>query len=292
MPNNFQLAKNYVNLLDEVYMNASVTADLVSDRRLIRAGMNADEIYYPQLSVSGLGDYDRNEGYTNGAATLEWKMAKAGYDRGTRLSVDQMDNQESFNIAFGALGATLVRTKVAQEADAYCFAKLAGATGVSKKEETLADGAEFLAALLAASIAMDELEVTSEGRILYVTPTLLGAVKALDTTKSREALNRFAKVVSVPQTRFYTAIDLQDGRSAGEELGHYKKAASGGADINFMIVEPSCLIKWDKHIAEDVIPPNLNPNANAYILKYRKYGIVDVYANKAAGIYVSHKSAQ
>lgn len=290
MPNSFQLVKNYVNLLDEVYMKASVTNDLTSDPRLIRAGVNANEIYYPQLSVSGLGDYDRNEGYTNGFVTMKWEMAKAEYDRGTRISVDQMDDQESFNIAFGTLGETLMRTKVAKEADAYCFAQLAAATGVGKKAETFADGAEFLASLLAASAEMDEQEVTSEGRILYATPTLLSAVKALDTTKSREALDGFAKVVSVPQTRFYTAIDLQDGKTSGEELGHYKKAASGGADINFMIVEPSCLIKWDKHIAEDVIPPNLNPTANAYILKYRKYGIVDVYANKAAGIYVSYKS--
>lgn len=289
MANSFQLAKNYVSNLDEVYQLASVTGDLTSPAALIRQGANANEIVYPQLSVSGLGDYDRNSGYTDGAATLVWETAKFNYDRGTRLMVDEMDNQESFDIAFGALGAELVRTKVAVEADAFCFATLAGTAGVSVKEETFADGAAFLEALLAADTAMDELEVPGGSRILYATPTLLKAVKGLDTTKSREALDGFAKVVSVPQSRFYTAIDLQDGKSAGEELGHFKKAAAG-KDINFMIVEPSCLIKWDKHIAEDVIPPYLNPNANAYLLKYRKYGIVDVYKNKAAGIYVSHKA--
>lgn len=289
MANSFQLAKNYVRNLDEVYQLASVTGDLTSPAKLIRQGANANEIVYPQLSVSGLGDYDRNSGYTDGAATLVWETAKFNYDRGTRLMVDEMDNQESFDIAFGALGAELVRTKVAVEADAFCFATLAGTDGVSVKEETFADGAAFLDALLAADTAMDELEVPGGSRILYATPTLLKAVKGLDTTKSREALDGFAKVVSVPQSRFYTAIDLQDGKSSGEELGHFKKAAAG-KDINFMIVEPSCLIKWDKHIAEDVIPPNLNANANAYLLKYRKYGIVDVYKNKAAGIYVSHKA--
>lgn len=289
MANSFQLAKNYVDCLDEVYVGASVTTDLTSPRALIREGANADEIVYPQLSVSGLGDYDRNSGYTNGAATLKWETAKFNYDRGTLLSVDEMDNQESFDIAFGALGSTLMRTKVAVEADAFCFATLAGADGVTTKEETLADGAAFLEAVLAADTEMDEMEVPSGGRILYATPTLLKAVKGLDTTKSREALDGFAKVVSVPQSRFYTAIDLQDGSSVGEELGHFKKAAAG-RDINFMIVEPSCLIKWDKHIAHDVIPPSINLKLDAYTLKYRKYGIVEVYKNKAAGIYVSHKA--
>lgn len=289
MSNNFQLAKNYVSNLDEVYQLASVTGDLTSPSSLIRQGANANEIVYPQLSVSGLGDYDRNSGYTDGAATLVWETAKFNYDRGTRLMVDEMDNQESFDIAFGALGAELMRTKVAVEADAFCFATLAGTEGITTKAETFADGAEFLSALLAADVAMDELEVPSGGRILYATPTLLKSVKALDTTKSREVLDGFAKVVTVPQKRFYTAIDMLDGKSVGEELGHFKKA-SDGAEINFMIVEPSCLIKWDKHIAEDVIPPSINAQANAYLLKYRKYGIVDVYKNKAAGIYVSHKA--
>lgn len=289
MPNSFGLAKNYVSSLDEVYQLASVTGDLTSPSALIRQGVNADEIVYPQLSVSGLGDYDRNSGYTDGAATLVWETAKFNYDRGTRLMVDEMDNQESFDIAFGALGAELMRTKVAAEADAFCFAQLAGTTGIGTGEGTLADGAAFLNAVLAADVAMDELEVPAGRRILYATPTLLKAVKGLDTTKSREALDGFAKVVSVPQSRFYTAIDLQDGKSVGEELGHFKKAADG-KEINFMIVEPSCLIKWDKHIANDVIPPNLNAVANAYLLKYRKYGIVDVYKNKAAGIYVHHKA--
>jgi len=110
----------------------------------------------------------------------------------------------------------------------------------------------------------------------------------LDTTKSKEVFNSFSVVKKVPQTRFYTAIDLLDGKSEGEELGHYQKAAAG-KDINFMIIHKPAVIKFDKHTASDVISPALNPNSDAYISKYRKYGIVDVYKNKVAGIYLSHK---
>ena len=35
---------------------------------------------------------------------------------------------------------------------------------------------------------------------------------------------------------------------------------------------------------------SLNANADGDILKYRKYGLVDYYRNKAAGFYVSHKA--
>ena len=226
--NNIVLAKGYTSLLDEVYRSASVTSDLISDPSLIRQGANVNELIYPQIDVSGLGDYDRNSGYTNGAVNVQWKTAVFNYDRGTKISVDTMDNQETFDIAFGAVGAALQREKVAPEADAFTFATLAGTAGISvATAATYANAEEFLAALLIAKNKMDEDEVPEEGRILYATPTLLNAVMALDTTKSREVLNAFSVRKKVPQSRFYTAIDLLDGKSAGEELGHYRKAEGG-----------------------------------------------------------------
>ena len=290
MPNNIVLAKGYIDLLDEVYRAASVTADLTSDATLIRQGVNVNELVYPQIEVTGLGDYDRNSGYTDGSVNLVWKTAQFNYDRGTKISVDTMDNQETFDLAFGAAGAALQREKVAPEADAFTFAQLAGTPGISKGEaKTFADATEFLAALLEAKNKMDEDEVPEEGRILYATPTLLNGVMALDSFKSREALAAFAVKKAVPQSRFYTAIDLLDGKSEEEKLGHYKKAVAG-KDINFMIVHKPAVMKWDKHTASDIIMPANNPDSDAYILKYRKYGIVDVYKNKVAGIYLSHKA--
>ena len=60
--------------------------------------------------------------------------------------------------------------------------------------------------------------------------------------------------------------------------------------INFLIVHKPALIKFDRHIAgPTVIGPDMNPDADASIVKYRKYGLVDGYENKRAGIYLSHK---
>lgn len=289
MPNTIALAKNYIDILDEVYKMASVTADLTSDPSMMRAGANANEILYPQIEVGGLGDYDRNSGYTSAAVKMQWKTATFNYDRGAKIEVDVMDNQESMNIAFTRAGAELQRTRVAPEADAFTFATICGFEGITMVGENLADGAAFLAALIVAKNKMDEDEVPEEGRILYATPTLLNSVMALDTTKSREILNSFTVKKKVPQSRFYTAIDLLDGKTGGEEAGHFKKNAEA-KDINFMIIHKPALIKFDKHVASDIIPAALNANADGDILKYRKYGLVDYYKNKAAGFYVSHKN--
>lgn len=289
MPNTIVLPQGFVTALDEVYKNASCTSDLTCDSTLIKEGANVGEIVYPQIDVSGLGDYDRNNGYTSGAIDLKWKTSKCNYDRGTKITVDAMDDQESEKLAFAMGGAELMRTKVAPEGDAFTFATIAAVEGISKQEgETFASAKEFLDALIAAKSRMDNDEVPSENRILYATSDLLNGVIGLDTTTSREILATFVKKIVVPQGRFYTTISMLDGKSEGEELGHYKKADSA-KDINFTIIHKPAVMKYDKHVARDIIPASMNADADGDILKYRKYGLVDVYKNKAAGIYMCTK---
>lgn len=291
MPNTIALAKNYVPLLDEVYKKASVTAELTGDPTLTKAGKNVNEICYPHLTLKGLGDYDRNSGYTNNSVTFEWKTTSFNYDRGTKLAVDIMDDEESFNIAFGKTGGELMRTKVAPEADAFTFATIAGKEGISVADPIIYQSAsDFLEAIIDANTKMDEDEVPEEDRILYATSTLIRGILKLKTYESQTVLETFSSIKKVPQKRFYTAIDLLDGKSENELDGGYRKAANG-CDINFMIIHKPAIIKYDKHIAKAIIPPDLNPNSDSYIMKYRKYGIVDVYEHRRAGVYLSHKPA-
>ena len=289
MLNTIAFPKNYISNLDEVYRLSSVTADLTSPASMSKAGTNANEIVYPQISVTGLGEYDRNSGYTTGAVDLKWKTVAFNYDRGTKITVDVMDNEESRNLAFGMAGATLMREKVAPEADAFTFATIAALDNISKTQGTIDNATQFLDALLTAWTKMDEDEVPQEGRMLYATATLLNSVMTLDTTKSREILAKFGVKKVVPQARFYTVIDLLDGKSGGEEAGHYKKADAGN-DINFLIIHKPAIIKFDKHVASNIILASSNPDADADIIKYRKYGLVDAYANKRAGIYLHSKA--
>lgn len=291
MANTINLAKKYTRLVDEKYQKESLTNDLTSPASLAREGANAKEILYRQVSTSGLGDYDRNSGYTSNSVTVEWKTATFNYDRGTKITLDTQDNEETMGDTYLIAQNSLQTYHVAPEADAFTFAEIASKEGISKADEggvTYANGEEFLNALLKGVTKMDEDQVPAENRILYATPTLLNSVMALDTTKSREVLGKFAKTVAVPQTRFYTKIDLLSGKDS-EEIGGFKKDTEG-KDINFMIIHKPAVIKFDKHVVSDAIPPELNADADAYISKYRKYGLVDVFNNKTAGIYISFKA--
>lgn len=289
MANAIETAKSYVPLLDEVYALAVLTSDLDGAPELVQQGANANELIIPKMTMQGLADYSRNSGYVKGDVTMTNETVKCNFDRGRMFTIDTMDDLETAGLAFGRLAGEFIRTKVAPELDAFRFASYSAISGVGKMEETLADGSAVIAALRAGITAMDEAEVPETDRFLYITPTLHGMVSDLDTTKSREVLNGFSKVVKVPQSRFYTAIDQLSGGSS-EEAGGYKKAASA-ADLNFMIVHKPAVIQFHKHAAPKIITPEENQEGDAYKYSYRLVSIAEGYENKAAGIYVNHKPA-
>ncbi len=341
MPNSIAYVKNYTSILDRVYQRASVSGCLASGRRMVQAGRNAKEIMIPKIEVTGLGDYTRNVGYKTGAITYEFETKTFNYDRGIKLLADVMDVEEAGVLdCFVEAGSELQRVQVAPEADAFTFAQIAGHTGVTtaSKSYANADAEDILEDLRTVTSAMDEHQVTTGGRYLFITPTLKGVLDDFsyaNPNRSNRVLERFSRIVEVPQVRFYTAIDLLSGgddgfgyqkRAAEYELTsdtevdsgktYYTRSGSGtaaspyvytevaspveaslgtyyeittapGLDVNFMVIEKSAVIKFDKHVASRVFSPDELENLDSYMMKYRKYGIVELFDNKLDGVYVS-----
>jgi hypothetical protein len=231
------------------------------------------------MQMDGLADYSRNGGYVDGNVTMTYETKKCNFDRGRMFAIDNMDNAETAGLAYGRLAAEFIRTKVVPELDAFRFAEYASASGIGTATGSLASGANVVTALRDACNKMDEDEVPVEERYLFIAPCLGSMIDDLDTTKSRAILTRFAKVIHVPQTRFYTAITQVEG-------GFTKN----GNDINFMIVHKPAVIQFEKHVAPKVITPEANQSADAWKFGYRNVGIAEVYDNKVAGIFVHSKA--
>ena len=289
MANQIAAIKNYTDVLDKVYQKASVSGCLASGGRMVRAGRNAKEIMVPKISVSGLGDYTRNVGYKTGSITFDYETKTFNYDRGIKLLADVMDVEEAGVLdCFVAAGSELMRTQVAPEADAFTFAEIAGHAGVDTESKSYADAeaADILRDLRAVTNDMDELEVCEGGRVLFITPTLKGVLddfSLVNPNLSKHVLTRFSRIVEVPQRRFYSKIDLLSGEA--EQFGYAK--ATDGKNINWMVVEKSAVIKFDKHVASRVFSPDELENLDSYMRKYRKYGIVELLDNKLDGVRVS-----
>lgn len=282
--NSIELFKSYIALLDEVYQADSLTAALDGNNELAEMSYNSSEMKIPTMSMDGLGNYSRKTGYPKGAVTIGFETKKCNYDRARVFNVDEMDNVESAGIAFGMLSSEFIRTKVVPELDAFRLSKYAG-IAKNKVAAALSDGAAWISALSTSKTTMDNAEVPTNDRHLFITSDGIAKINDLDTTKSRAVLDSFATVTMVPTGRFYDAIDLNDGTSSGKEAGGFVKASTGKA-INFEVVSRSALIQYTKHIVSKVISPQENQDGDYWKFFYHAYGIADVYDNKKAGIYV------
>lgn len=291
MANSITKFKAYTSMLDEVYKLASLTSVLDINDAMVQAGANANEIVIPKISMDGMADYSRSSGYVGGDVTLTNETVQFNYDRGRSFTVDSMDNEETAGVAFGRLSSEFIRTKAAPEIDAFRFATYCGLTGIAKATAaTYSTVDTVLAAINAGVTSLDEAEVPDTERYLFITPTLHNLAMSADTTKSKEMLDGFAQITKVPQTRFYTSIDLLDGTTTGETAGGFGKTATTGKDINFMIIHKPALLQYSKHVVNKVVTPEENQTSDGWKFFYRSYGLADAYENKVAGIYLSNKA--
>lgn len=298
MANTIALADKYASMIDEVYASVSKSIDLETPAR-VGDFVGANAVKYFKIAMDGLGDYGRNTGYSTGEVNGSWEVLTLAQDRGRSFQVDNMDNEETLNQAFGQLAGEFERTKVVPELDSYRFAKIAGTAGIGSATPATLSSATVVAAIDAAITTMDEAEVPEEGRILYLTPVVYSYLK------NSTAVTRFVqsadmaidrniemfdtmKVVKVPQTRFYTKIDLVAGSTAG--TGGYIKNVATGKDINFMIIHPGSVIAVTKLAKPRIFDPSVNQEADAYKFDYRRYHDIFVLDNKLKGIYLHNKA--
>ncbi len=297
MPNVIQLAQKFVPMLDEAYKAASKTAVLDATKVDI---VNANTVKVFKTSMDGLGDYSRNGGFVDGDVNGSWETMTLTKDRGRSFQVDAMDDEETIGMAFGTLAGEFIRTKVVPEVDAYRFAKMAGTTGISKA--TAADitiGTTDVPGLVdEGERQMNEDEVPLEGRLLFISESAYAGLKAkvLRTTMNGEGgidkdilTYDGMRVIRVPQSRFYTAITLADGKTSGQTAGGFV-GTTGAFPINFMIVHPSAVCQVLKHVKPRIFSPDTNQKADAWKFDYRVYHDTFVYDNKVKGIYLHNGS--
>ena len=281
------LFTKYLNQVDFLYSETSKSAILDGNNAIVSMAKGCNEMKFPKITVDGLSDYSRTTGYEAGDMSIEFESKKPNYDRGVKFNIDEMDDEETEGILLGNTLGILEKDKVAPEIDAFRFATYASASGISTVAPAdLTTGEAVLNALVTATAQMDNDSVEMNDRVLFITPMLLLSAENVDTTKSKAILSRFSSIVQVPQSRFYTAIDLKS-KTADSATGYAK--AGGAKNINFMIISKSAVIQFTKHVFNKPLSPDNNPDGDSWVIRYRKYGIAEVYDNKKKGIYL-HKA--
>lgn len=306
MANKIDLITKYIPLLDEVYKVSAKTAILDAAPTMVQQTNEANVVKVAKVNLDGLGDYSKNDGYPTGAITLDWETWTFKNDRGRRFNLDRMDSVESAGMAFMGVSGQFLRTQVVPEKDAYTIAAIASHEGVTTQSEDL-DATKTKQALEKALAQLGENEVDEANMVIFCTPTVKGYLEAQLTrtlpsgeTSYGQKINYFNDIplVTIPQTRFYTAIDLLDGKTSGEEKGGYQKHVKGtdpdkaGENLNFIVMDRNAAMTIQKNAVIQVITPEMNQLHDGWTFSYRFYYDTFVYDNRANGILISKANEQ
>ena len=123
--NTLAAATLFMTMLDKVAVQEATTGwmDANAGRVIYNGG---DEVKIPTMALQGMGDYDRDNGYTQGSVTLKYQTKTMTQDRGRLFNLDPMDiNEANFIPTASAVMGEFQRMHVVPEIDAYRLSKVA-----------------------------------------------------------------------------------------------------------------------------------------------------------------------
>lgn len=305
--NTLQYAQILQTQLDQAAVREAVTGWMDANAGQVRYSGGA-EVKIPKMSVQGLGTYDRDNGYAQGAVTLAWETKSMTQDRGRKFQLDAMDVDETaFVTTAAAVMGEFQRQFVLPEIDAYRLSKIAS-LAITKAQSGMVNYGQTI------SSATSTLRKVKEGikavrELGYSGPLV---VHANDTTVMELELELAGKlqsvtwaqggintqipsidgvpIISTPSDRMVTAITIKDGTTSGQTDGGWAKA-SGGKDVNFIVLPRLTPIAVTKQDVMRIFDPQTYQKANAWSIDYRRYHDLWVLDNKLNSIYLSIKDA-
>lgn len=281
----------FTNRLDKVIAQETVTGDLNMNQDLVGEMSGNGKIEIATISMDGLATHRRGQGFTKGGISLKWNPYQLEYERDREFDIDVLDDDERAKLVSANVMGEFARTQVVPEVDAVRFAKLAKNAGTTVKKD-LSGADETVAALLEAEQCMEDHGVKLSQCLFYhsaATKKLLRLSNKYDLSAGQAPNSNFStydemKMIGVAGDRFYSAIKLLDGTTAGEEKGGYEKAAEGKA-LNFIVMAPEAAAAISKHEKLRYFSPDVNQSDDAHLWQYRLFHDLIVYAQKKGLIY-------
>ena len=300
MANVLEYSKIFQPSLDKQVVQESTTGWMELNSSLIKYN-GGNEVKLPSILMDGLGDYDRANGFVDGSVTLSWQTHTLTQDRGRSFSIDSMDVDETnFVATAGTVMGEFQRTMVVPEIDAYRYSKLASlAIAASKTRSIAITSANIVAELLKDLNNMEDV-IGAKEVVITMNPILAGVLASAGKDYISKAMlakgalsvevqsfNENA-IVKAPSKLLKTAFAFRDGTTAGQEAGGFV-AAAGALDINWLISTKDAPIAISKTDKVRTFSPDVNQDADAWKIDYRKYHDVFVPTNKLPCIYVNTK---
>lgn len=292
--------------LDKRAVQESVTGWMDANASQVKY-TGGKEVKIPKMALQGMGDYDIDKGYIQGAVTLAYQTREMTQDRGRLFNLDPREVDETnFVATAGSVMGEFQRTFVIPEIDAYRISKVASDAITANKagmiEYGYAPGATGTSALRKFKEAVKAVrEMGYNGPLVCHATETFKLELELEMAKQLTAIT-FSKgglktqvpavdeipIIATASNKMYTAITINDGKTSGQEMGGYEKGTTA-KDINFILMARQVPIAITKLDALRIFDPMTNQGKNAWQLDYRRFHDLWTLDNKIDGVFVNIK---
>ena len=306
--NTIQTAAVIQSELDKAAVEQATSGWMEVNSNLVKYN-GGSEVKIPELSMDGLADYDRQNGFVAGGVNFKYQTKTMTQDRGRSFSFDENAVDETnFALTAATVMGEFQRTQVVPEIDAYRISKIAtetitankagmvgkgytpGSTGTSalrKLKEGIKAIREGYNGVLVCQATPDfimELELELAGKITSTTFSKSGIQTQVPSVDG-------VPIIATPSNRMYSAIKINDGKTSGQESGGYVKGETA-KNLNFFICPMSTPIAVTKQDIMRIFDPATNQRMNAWQMDYRRFHDIWVLDNKLDSIYLSIQEAE
>ncbi len=282
--NSITYNENLTGELDRVLVQRSVTG-FMADNVLRAKFVGAKTVLIPDVEMQGLGDYNRDTGFVQGAVTVANTPYTLKQDRGRSFQIDAEDADESgVSDLIGKVSAEFVRTKVIPEMDAYVLSKLGG-LAVTEGHTIDGEPADEAYTMLLDGIHKVQAAVGyDEELVAFANSTFWEALqKSHDLTRTL-VMNDFKRgelnvkvatlngvaILPVQEGRMMSAYTFGDGTTAGQEDGGFAPAEEA-KNIGLIVMPKKACSLVKKTEKTRIFDPKENLTADAWKLDYRVY---------------------
>lgn len=300
--NTLQMAQNFQTLLDQQMVVGATSGFMEVNAGEVKYN-GGDTVKIPTLSVDGLANYDRDNGYNRGGVSLKYQDFKLTQDRGRKFLLDSMDVDESNFLATGTNVMTAFqKEQVIPEIDAYRYSKVATyATQESRKTDAFTpDDTNIIKQLNKEIMEIEDLigetgdlVIVMSARVQGILNEAAGAKGLLDVANfTHGAYNTRVRtyneipIIGVPSARMKSQYVFNDGTTSDQEKGGFK-ADTGAKAINWLIMSRAAAIAVSKTDQMRIFDPNTTQQANAWSIDYRKFHDVWVPKNRLASVWAN-----
>ncbi len=281
--NTIEAAKIFQTALDQQVLEGATSGWMEENAGQVKYS-GGNEVKIPKISLSGLGDYDRDSGYTQGAVTFSYETKTMTMDRGRKFLLDKMDVDETDFVA----SATTVmgefqRTQVIPEVDAYRYSRIY-ALAKDKYGKTYTPAASTILSTLSEDITAVQDEAGSADLVIVMARPVYDMFCNNDKISKLINAGDFKQgelklmikmfngipIIPVPSARMKTAYTFNDGKSGGQEAGGFTPTAKA-TQINWIICPKSAPIAVSKTDNFKIFDPEVNQTADAWLVELRKF---------------------